>query len=359
MVSINSNFALSRLNNPEFTALFVNVQKAINTATPENLGIDEMYPAYNAKLQELIDRVYVSQGSEFTAAMKAADDRRCLIFRRIRLRLQMVEVAEQNEALLACQEVVRTHLLTKYVANVTSRAYQERTSILKGFVLDLNEKLDEDAIEALGLANDIAALESANNAFIAAYAQRTAEKAEGNQGVTQRLRDEMFDLYLQLTCIVQYLANSTDTANAEKATACQGFIAHVNVLLSDAKKRLEQRLSNGDDGEGAGTDVNEGGSNGGDSGANDGSTGDTGNNGGGASNGGSNAGDGGNAGNGGSNSGGTSNGGSSNGSNPSNPSNPSEGGNPSNPSEGGNPSDGSDPNKPNGEGTVSDGEITF
>ena len=45
MVSIYSNFALSRLNNPEFTALFVNVQKAINTATPENLGIGEMYPA--------------------------------------------------------------------------------------------------------------------------------------------------------------------------------------------------------------------------------------------------------------------------------------------------------------------------
>ncbi len=307
MVSINSNFALSRLNNPEFTALFVNMQKAINTATPENLGIGEMYPAYNAKLQELIDRVYVSQGSEFTAAMKAADDRRCLIFRRIRLRLQMVEVAEQNEALLACQEVVRTHLLTKYVANVTSRAYQERTSILKGFVLDLNEKLDEDAIEALGLANDIAALESANNAFIAAYAQRTAEKAEGNLGVTQRLRDEMFDLYLQLTCIVQYLANSTDTANAEKATACQGFIAHVNVLLSDAKKRLDQRLSNGDTGTEEGdTDVNEGGQ--------------------GGSNGGTN----------------TGNGGSNSGSNPSNPS-----------------SDGSDPNKPNGQGSVSDGEITF
>ena len=198
---------------------------------------------------------------------------------------------------------------------------------MKGFVLDLNEKLDEDAIEALGLANDIAALESANNAFIAAYAQRTAEKAEGNLGVTQRLRDEMFDLYLQLTCIVQYLANSTDTANAEKATACQGFIAHVNVLLSDAKKRLEQRIGgpseeggeNGSEGEGHTDDADStdsGGSNGGTS------TGDSG---------GSNSG---NAGN--------------NGSNPSNPSNPSNGS-----------SDGSDPNRPNGNGSVSDGEITF
>ena len=63
MIQINSNFSISRLNNPEITAFYINVQKAINTATPENLGIGEMYPAYNAKLQELIDRVYVSQGS--------------------------------------------------------------------------------------------------------------------------------------------------------------------------------------------------------------------------------------------------------------------------------------------------------
>ena len=286
MFSINSNFSISRLNNAEITAFFMNVQKAITTNDPSKLGVIGILPAFGSKLQELIDRVYVSQGSEFTAAMKAADDRRCLIFRRIRLRLQMVEVAEQNEALLAIQDVVRTHLLSKYVATVTSKAYQERTSILQGFILDLNEKLGDSGIATLGLAEDITALEDANNEFIAAYAQRTAEKAEGNMGVTLRLRDEMYDIYLQMIYTVQYLANSTDEANAEKATACQAFIAHVNVLLSDAKKRLEQRLSNGDTEEGEGGSnagdeggqgggnggSNEGSSNGGSSGANDGST---------------------------------------------------------------------------------------
>ncbi len=260
MFSINSNFSISRLNNAEITAFYINVQKAITTNDPSKLGVIGILPAFGSKLQELIDRVYVSQGSEFTAAMKAADDRRCLIFRRIRLRLQMVEVAEQNEALLAIQDVVRTHLLSKYVATVTSKAYQERTSILQGFILDLNEKLGDSGIATLGLAEDITALEDANNEFIAAYAQRTAEKAEGNMGVTARLRDEMYDIYLQLIYTVQYLANSTDEANAEKATACQAFIAHVNVLLSDAKKRLEQRLSGGD------TEEGEGGSNAGDEG---------------------------------------------------------------------------------------------
>ena len=275
MFSINSNFSISRLNNAEITAFFMNVQKAIATSDPTKLGVTSILPAYGGKLQELIDRVYVSQGSEFTAAMKATDDRRCLIFRRIRLRLQMVEVAEQNEALLAIQDVVRTHLLSKYVATVTSKAYQERSSILRGFILDLNEKLGDSGIETLGLADDITALEDANNAFIAAYAQRTAEKAEGSMGVTARLRDEMYDLYLQVIYTVQYLANSTDEANAEKATACQTFIAHVNVLLSDAKKRLEQRLSNGDteEGEGGSNTGEEGGQGGSNGGSNDGSSG--------------------------------------------------------------------------------------
>ena len=346
MFSINSNFSISRLNNAEITAFYINVQKAITTNDPTMLGVVGILPAFGSKLQELIDRVYVSQGSEFTAAMKAADDRRCLIFRRIRLRLQMVEVAEQNEALLAIQDVVRTHLLSKYVATVTSKAYQERTSILQGFILDLNEKLGDTGIATLGLAEDITALEDANNEFIAAYAQRTAEKAEGNMGVTLRLRDEMYDIYLQMIYTVQYLANSTDEANAEKATACQAFIAHVNVLLSDAKKRLEQRLSNGDtEGEGSNesgdsssaTDSSDSTDSGGSgSGSGEGHTDTTEP----TDNGGSNGG-----GNGGSNS-----------SNSSNSSNPSEGGNPSNSASGGNSSD---PNQPSEGGVVNGDEVSF
>jgi len=342
MFSINSNFSISRLNNAEITAFYINVQKAITTNDPTKLGVVGILPAFGSKLQELIDRVYVSQGSEFTAAMKAADDRRCLIFRRIRLRLQMVEVAEQNEALLAIQDVVRAHLLSKYVATVTSKAYQERTSILQGFIIDLNEKLGDTGIATLGLAEDITALEDANNEFIAAYAQRTAEKAEGNMGVTLRLRDEMYDIYLQMIYTVQYLANSTDEANAEKATACQAFIAHVNVLLSDAKKRLEQRLSGGDaEGEGSGeggdsssaTDSSDSTDSGGSGEGHTDTTEPT-------DNGGSNSG-----GNGGSNS-----------SNPSNPSLPSDATNGSNPSEGGNSSD---LNKPSEGGVVNGDEVSF
>ena len=123
--------------------------------------------------------------------------------------------------------------------------YQEESAILQGFIFDLNDKLGDDGIAALGITEDLQALEDANNEFIAAYNSRATERAEGDTGLTLKLRQEMYALYQQVCFITQYLANSTETANAEKAAACQTFIGVLNVLLADAKKRYNQRISNG------------------------------------------------------------------------------------------------------------------
>ena len=306
MFLINS-FSISKLNNAEITGYYINVQKAITSGDTPNLGLSEVLPAYSAKLQQLIDQVYTTTGSEYTAAMLAADVKRDQTYKRIRLRLQMVDVAEDNAAIKAVKDVVKTHLLAKYGAKVPQLPYQEESAIIQGFIYDLHDKLGNDGMAALGLTEDVTALDDANTAFITAYNARSVERAEGDTGLTTKLRQEMFAIYQQVCFIVQYLANSTDEENAAKAEACQAFIAVLNVLLADVRKRYNQRTNNGsteDDDEGG-----EGGSS--DSG-----------NGGGDDNGGSSGDD------------------PSNGSNPSNPSNPSEGGDP----------DG---------GSVNGGEVTF
>ena len=325
MFTINP-FSISKLNNAEYTGLMINIQKAITTNDPSKLGLVEVLPNFGTTLQKLIDQVYTTSRSEFTAAMLNADDKRDQIYKRIRLRLQLVELADDDAPLSALRDTVKTHLLAKYGSSIPQLAYQEETAIVKGFLYDLGQKLTEDDMDTLGISADYAALEQANNAFITAYNSRSAARAEGDRGVTLKLRGEMIDLYQRICFSTQYLANSTLEENATKAAACQTFVGVVNVLLEDAKRRYNQRIANGADaeeGEGEGhtdsTDSTDSG------GSNGGST---------------NSGD----------SGSTNQGGS-------NPSNPSNG---SNPSEGGsNPSDGSDPNKPNGEGTISDGEITF
>ena len=251
MFTINT-FSISKLNNAEVTGFYINVQKAITTADASKLGLSEVMTPYGTTLEKLIDQVYTTTGSEFTAAMLEADVKRDQTYKRIRLRLQMVEVAEDNPSIKAVKDVVKTHLLAKYTSKVPQLPYQEESAILQGFIYDLNDKLGSNGINALGISDDMAALEDANDTFIAAYNQRATERAEGDTGLTVKLRQEMYALYQQVCFVTQYLANSTETANAEKATACQAFIAVLNVLLADAKKRYNQRISNGSGEEGEG-----------------------------------------------------------------------------------------------------------
>ena len=341
MFTINS-FSISKLNNAEITAFFINVQRAMSN--PENLGVSDVSTTYDETLQKLIDQVYITAGSEFTAAMQSADFKRDQIYKRIRLRLQLVELADDNAPLSALRDTVKTHLLAKYGSSIPQLAYQEETAIVKGFLYDLGQKLTEEDMDTLGISADYAALEQANNAFITAYNSRSAARAEGDRGVTLKLRGEMIDLYQRICFSTQYLANSTLEENATKAAACQTFVGVVNVLLEDAKRRYNQRIANGADaeeGEGEGSSSDEGGQQGeghtdstdstDSGGSNGGSEGENGGNGGSTNSGDSGSGSSDQGGNSGGNSGGSDNAG----------------------------SGGDDPNKPNGEGNISDGEITF
>ena len=246
MFTINT-FSIPRLNNAEFTGFMINLQKAITTSDSTKLGLASVLPSFGSTLQKLIDQVYNSNGSEFTAIMQEQDDRRIQIFRRIRLRLQVVLYAETNPQLIALQTTVQTHLLNKYATKISQMAYHAKTAVIQGFLYDLNDKLGDDGISALGISDDVLALEEANNAFITAYNSRSAERASGDTGVTVKLRQEMFALYQQICFTTQYLANTIDETLADKAKACQDFIAVLNVILVDAKKRYLQRLANGTD----------------------------------------------------------------------------------------------------------------
>ncbi len=71
MYTIN-NFSISKLNNAEYTGFMINVQKAVSTSDTAKLGLTEVMPSFADTLQKLIDQVYTTTGSEFTAAMLEA-----------------------------------------------------------------------------------------------------------------------------------------------------------------------------------------------------------------------------------------------------------------------------------------------
>ena len=265
------SFSLSRLNNAEFSGFCANLKKLINKLDPETLGLSEsMVTGFNQKHLELVDRVYATTGSPTTAMMQEADERRGLLYKRIRLKLMTVEVAEKGSSLLAIKDVVVTHLLSKYGANVPSMAYQQETAVVEGFIFDLRNKLTDEQAEELGITNDIVALENANNAFADAYSQRVGERVADETAKTLRIRQELNEMIQLMFLHAQFYANSTEAAHKAHVEPCQQFVLYASELMSDAKKRLDARSKGGSVDEGDGT----GGSGAGD-GAGNGIAGDT------------------------------------------------------------------------------------
>jgi len=242
MYSINS-FSVNRLNNAEFVAFFINLANLIERYEASKLGLDtSVVTNFAAKKNQLVDQVRISAASELTAKLNAAHDKRMRMFKIVNYTLRKVEVSEDS-AVQALAEKVTTLILNVYPLGILRLPQQELTTVLSGFIYDMKNKFSEDDLDDLDVTTELTDLETANQEFIATYSERAAQRAESVSSLTQQLRQEMMDLYLGIGFIVQYYANSTLEANAEKAATGQTFIGVLNEMIDDAKSRYQQRMN--------------------------------------------------------------------------------------------------------------------
>ena len=248
MVFTVNKFAISQLNNQEFCGFMLNLQKQIASTTSAAIGIEEaVNTAFNDSMRKLVDQVYTAASSTLTIEMRVADTKRSVIYRRLRHKLGVVNMAEEGSSLLKLTDRVNNDLLGKYGTRVAQMPMQEKTAVLQGFLYDLHSCLDDDETEVLGIEGDITRLEQANNAFVAAYQERVNQRAADETEKTARLRAELTDLYQNIVFTLQYLANSTVEANAEKTEACQQFVKQLNVLLNEVRSRYLARKNRGNE----------------------------------------------------------------------------------------------------------------
>lgn len=238
------SFNFGRLSNTEFTAFCVNIQKVIGEINIQNLGITiDQKAVFDEQLKILIDRVYYSRASEYTAQMNESDSRRIDVYRRILAKLGCVQYCEDDRDLKQLKDLVTVNFLSKYKLSVVNIAQQERTAIISGFIYDLNDKLDEDAQETLGIYSDIISLVGANNGFIAAYNSRNTQRVEVEKGLTANCRKQLTDFFVLSSFLIQHYANQpAEGEAAAKVKDCIDYIQRVNGLLADARVRLNQRL---------------------------------------------------------------------------------------------------------------------
>jgi len=264
-----SSFSLSKLNNAEFVAYCVNLDQAITRQEAAQLGLETaLTTQYSNIKQKLIDQVYASSASQHTIAMKTADAKRDKLVKKIFLLFQSICLEEQGSSAYQLRLKLETSIMNKYSAAMTAMPQHEESAVIQGFIHDVQTVFDEDDIDDMGITSLLSNLEIANNDFITAYNDRSDERAASDLGLTVKLRNQMQDIVAQIYVTVEFYANSTIEANATKATACQTFIASVNIILADVKKRYNQRTG-GEDATNADANATDGGGNSNPAGGND------------------------------------------------------------------------------------------
>lgn len=235
-----STITFAQLKHAEHVSLFCNVKNAIDKATPTKLDMtDELYNAYSNAVALEQDIVNRSVGSIYTPEMKALDDDRDRLFKRIHNRLVGVTLASASDPEKAYENIVVKNLLNKYGNDITLLPYQEESAVIAGFILDARNFLDEDAIELIGIKQDLTELETANKGFADQYHERVVEKAGTDGDLATQLRKDTEEMFRLLACHIEFKANHDATLVGAANTT---LLAVINQLIHDAQQRLDIRL---------------------------------------------------------------------------------------------------------------------
>ncbi len=239
-MNIINSVPFSHLKNAEHVSFLSNVSVAITKATPEAIGLSEtMFKQYSDIVALEQDIVNHSSGSVYTPEMEALDKERDRLFRLIRLKLQAVLLESSSSSVAQYSNTVDKYILTKYGLEVAAAPYQEETSLLRGFILDVRNFLPEDIIAAIGIDTALSDLEEANESFTDQYNERVTEKSVSATAYGRKLRADAEAMFNLIGLHIEFKANTDKT---EVGEACNNLLAVINELIKDVQHRLNMRL---------------------------------------------------------------------------------------------------------------------
>lgn len=234
--------ALSNMKNAEHVQYHTNVCDILKKVTAEKIGLNVLVlNNYATAIETEQDIVNMASGSSYTEQMKEMDQLRDIIYKRVHRKLELCEYEHQNSDAYKARNIVKKQILSKYPTTVADLPYQEETATISGFVQDCRSALSMEQLESIRIDADLDDLLAVNKNFSEKYQSRVDEKAAIDLQLSQKLRAATDQVYSLLLMNLGALANDPDPEKEEKVQTARETIQKINVLIRDAKTRMEQR----------------------------------------------------------------------------------------------------------------------
>jgi len=230
MASKVNDFSQPKLTNAYHAAFHHIVTTQIEAIGDENLGL----PAgFNTKYKNAVkaeqDIVNRTQSSPNTDLIRAQDEIRDNYFRAVRNGLRIAKYSS-NAQIKALYDTIYKKLLKPYPASITTEGEHTESSHIRGFVYDVKQFLTESQRSLLGITADLAALDTANEAFENLYLTRVDEYVQNPAGYTAECRAKVDALWSQLVRTLNYYANEMSNPDEDIQAVAMNVAAYVENL---------------------------------------------------------------------------------------------------------------------------------
>jgi len=236
------DFAMSRLTNAFHASFHHAIVSQIIETGEASLGLSTGFGnAYKQAVDTEQDIVNRTLGSAKTDALRAQDTLRDNYFRAVRNVLKNAKYSSVAD-ITALYDTIYKKLLKPYPSSILAEGDHEESSHLRGFIVDVKQYLTSAEINKLGIAADLAALETANEAFETTYLERNDEYVQNPAGYGAQCREEVDKYWGKLVHTLNYYANETDNADGtvkmvaeETSTFVDNINKHIELFLRSVK----------------------------------------------------------------------------------------------------------------------------
>lgn len=225
---------LQRLNNAEYTQFQSSVEKLVQTATPQKLGVSsQLFTEFKANIESLTDISNHSKTSNHTKDLENLDKERdgLAVYLLATFRNERRSPIEARK--LAAISLYNT---TKNYIGLQNLPNRQETQVIEGLIIDLEKPENTAHLTTLGLIEVVEKLKAKNLEYKELTQNRAEEQVTNKLESAKKIREKTNIQYDEI--VTRAFVNSVAVPSEETAN----FVISINKLIEDTTNAYKQRM---------------------------------------------------------------------------------------------------------------------